>query len=186
MAKEKAKIPLMLSMFPYVCFIASAYLAHRKNSSLGKIFVYGLGGFAVGVIPVLIYMRSNRAKMIEKFRKKYENTKPLTKTDIELNKLETDDKLQQVVMYAQKYEMLKDDVQQKAFRTWAKEKLNEDEISLMVKFSKFIDENQTIDMKDTKKVNETYKKYGIDFGDAKTKYGAEKILKSEFGYLFGA
>lgn len=186
MAKEKAKIPFMLSLLPYACFIAGGYLAHRKNSGLGKIFLYGLGGFAVGVIPVIIYMRSNRAKMIEKFRKRHETQPTPTATDIEVGKLTTDDKLQQIVIYAQKYEMLKDDVQEKAFRNWAKEKLGDNEINLMVKFAKFIDENQTLDMKDAKKVDETYKKYGVDWNNEKIKYSANKILKSEFGYLFGA
>ncbi len=186
MAIEKGKIPFMLSLLPYACFIAGGYMAHRKNAGVGKMFLYGLGGFAVGIVPVVIYMNSNRAKMLEDFKKKYASMPVQTPTDIEINKLNTEGKLKSIIEYANKYNMLKDDIEQKAFRTWTESKLGESDINLMVKFTKFLDENQKIDMKNRELMLATQEKYGINFKDARMKFSSDKIMKSEFGYLFGA
>ncbi len=184
MAEEKAKIPFLISALPYACFIAGAYMAHRKNSGIAKIFLYGFAGFAIGVLPVIFYMKSNRKRILDNFKKKYETQKPVSEIDTHINNLQYDDKIKKIIDYANKYDMLKDDTKKNAFQAWAKT-LGENEINLMVKYTKFVDENQKLDRNDKEKVKAALVKYNIDFSDPRTKYSDEKIMKSEFGYLFG-
>jgi coproporphyrinogen III oxidase-like Fe-S oxidoreductase len=185
---DKAKVPLMLSILPYALFLGGAYIAHRKNTSVGKLFLYGLGGFAIGVLPVMYYMNTHKPKVVTSSsdtQHSFADTKEQNEYDKKVSTLTKDNKLNLVITYANTYNMLTKKEEQAAFKKWANDKLSDDDIAFMCKLAIFIDENQDLDMSDKTVSKKVLNKYNIDFKESKTKASWEKISTSKFGFLFG-